>query len=104
MAIANVFSALSHGVRTFDSSIAGLGGCPYSPGATGNLATEDLVYAFQGSEYSVGKLNLNELVEIGWWISDKLGRDNASRAGRAIRNKLNRDAAEGEKAKEKAKL
>ena len=53
MAIANVFAALSAGVRTIDSSIGGLGGCPYSPGATGNVATEDVVYALKSSPYSI---------------------------------------------------
>ncbi|THG92910.1 hypothetical protein EW145_g8539 [Phellinidium pouzarii] len=82
MGVANVFAALSCGVRTFDSSIAGLGGCPYSPGATGNVATEDVVHALQGSGYATAG-NLTALVETGFWISEQLGRVNESRAGRA---------------------
>ena len=49
--VANVLAALDHGVRTIDASVGGLGGCPYSPGATGNVATEDVLYALQGSPY-----------------------------------------------------
>ncbi|KAK0221027.1 hypothetical protein EDD85DRAFT_862920 [Armillaria nabsnona] len=99
-AIANVFTALSHGIRTIDSSVGGLGGCPYSPGATGNVATEDVLYALQTSPYSVaGNPDLDEIVNIGWWISQKLGRESVSRAGRAIRSKRDRGAE-----KEKAKL
>lgn len=67
-----------------------MGGCPYSPGATGNLATEDLIYALQGSQYSVlgsasGTVDLENLTEIGWWICEQLGRESGSRAGRAIK-------------------
>ncbi|KAF7342170.1 hypothetical protein MVEN_01804800 [Mycena venus] len=71
---------------------AGLGGCPYSPGATGNVATEDVLYALQGSQYHVagtahgnGTIDLDKMVDIGWWISEQLGRESTSRAGRAIR-------------------
>ncbi|KAF9492700.1 aldolase [Pleurotus eryngii] len=108
-AIANVIAALSQGIRTIDSSVGGLGGCPYSPGATGNVATEDVLYALQGSQYHVvgshgssGGVNLDEVVEIGWWISEKLGRESISRAGRAIRAKKLRETAIA--AKREAKL
>ncbi|KAF8902626.1 aldolase [Gymnopilus junonius] len=90
-AIANVLTALEHGVRTIDSSVGGLGGCPYSPGATGNVATEDVLYALQTSPYQVvgsyqGKtIDLETISEIGWWISEALGRETASRVGRALR-------------------
>ena len=83
-AVANIFAALSAGIRTFDSSIAGLGGCPYSPGSTGNVATEDVLHALQDSGYEVAG-DLSSLVETGFWISEQLGRENASRAGRAHR-------------------
>ncbi|KAJ7056698.1 hypothetical protein C8F01DRAFT_992836 [Mycena amicta] len=93
-AIANIFAALSHGVRTFDASIAGLGGCPYSPGATGNVSTEDVLYALRDSPYRVkgtqqdGGIDLAQLVDVGWWISERLGRQVASRAGRAMRARM----------------
>jgi len=88
-------SALQHGLRTIDASVGGLGGCPYSPGATGNVATEDVLYALQDSGYRVAgssgrTIDLEKVVEIGWWISDKLGRENASRVGRAIRARRSR--------------
>jgi len=89
MGVANVLAALAHGVRTVDSSVGGLGGCPYSPGATGNVATEDVLYALQGSQYRVlgwddQDVDVDKLSQIGAWISEKLGRDHASKAGKAI--------------------
>ena len=94
-ALANIFSALSAGIRTFDSSIAGLGGCPYSPGATGNVATEDVVYALQDSGYEInGNPDLQKLVDVGFWISEKLGRENASRAGKALLARRLREKSE----------
>jgi len=96
--IANVLTALQHGIRTIDASVAGLGGCPYSPGATGNVATEDVLYALQGSQYRVsgsaeggGTVDLKKMVDIGWWISEKLGRESVSRAGRAIHSSQKRE-------------
>ncbi|KAJ7628799.1 hypothetical protein FB45DRAFT_834776 [Roridomyces roridus] len=96
-AVANVLTALSHGVRTIDTSVGGLGGCPYSPGATGNVATEDVLYALQNSEYKVagnvnGTIDLQKMVDIGWWISEQLGRESVSRAGRAMRARRLREA------------
>lgn len=90
MGVANVLRALSHGIRTIDASVGGLGGCPYSPGSTGNVATEDVLYALKDSPYQVvgsrgGTVDLKEMVEIGWWISEALGRVSVSRAGRAVR-------------------
>ncbi|KAJ2964034.1 hypothetical protein NQZ79_g900 [Umbelopsis isabellina] len=82
-ALANILCSLDYGIRTFDSSIAGLGGCPYAPGAKGNVATEDVVYMLHGSGYDTG-INLEELIHIGDWISQKLGRPTGSRAGSAL--------------------
>ncbi|KAF8056926.1 hypothetical protein FPV67DRAFT_1430967 [Lyophyllum atratum] len=95
-AVANVFAALGQGIRTIDSSVGGLGGCPYSPGATGNVATEDVLYALKDSQYHIagsnnGTINLDEMVKIGWWISEKLGRESVSRAGRALRASKQRE-------------
>ena len=82
-AVANVLACLEVGVNRFDSSIAGLGGCPYAKGATGNVATEDVVYLLHGLGIDTG-LDLDRLVEAGQWISAQLGRKNASRAGSAL--------------------
>ncbi|WP_329603602.1 hydroxymethylglutaryl-CoA lyase [Pseudomonas putida] len=83
MAIANVHAALAQGVRTFDSSVAGLGGCPYSPGASGNVATEDLLYLLHGLGYSTG-VDLEAVAQVGVRISAQLGTANRSRAGLAL--------------------
>jgi hydroxymethylglutaryl-CoA lyase len=82
-AVANVWEAYKCGLRVFDSSVAGLGGCPFAPGAKGNVATEDLVYMFHNAGISTG-VDLPKLVEIGVWISDQLKRPNGSRAGAAL--------------------
>ncbi|KAF9515050.1 hypothetical protein BS47DRAFT_1361306 [Hydnum rufescens UP504] len=86
MGIANVLTAIEAGIRTVDSSVAGLGGCPFSPGATGNVATEDVVHALHGIGYSTD-VDLPALVAVGEWISAHLGRANESRAGRAWASK-----------------
>ncbi|WP_373567539.1 hydroxymethylglutaryl-CoA lyase [Limnobacter sp.] len=91
-ALANILAALQLGVSTFHSSIAGLGGCPYAKGATGNVATEDVVYLLQGMGIETG-LNLNKLVQTGAWISGSIGKPYISRAGRAVWNKLNAEAS-----------
>jgi len=78
MAVANCYAAYEFGVRTFDASVAGLGGCPYAPGASGNVATEDLVYLFEGLGASTG-VDLDALVECGSWICAQLGRPSSSR-------------------------
>lgn len=83
MAVVNARVALDFGIRTFDSSVAGLGGCPYAVGATGNVATEDLVYFLEGCGLRTG-VDLDALVAVGQWISHALGRRNASRVGRAL--------------------
>jgi len=79
-ALANILSCLEAGVAVIDSSVAGLGGCPYARGATGNVATEDLVYMLHGMDIDTG-IDLVELVEAGRFISHELGRPPASRLG-----------------------
>ena len=83
-ALANVFAALQLGIATVDSSVAGLGGCPYAPGATGNVATEDVLYMLNGLGIQTG-VDLTALAETGRWISDLLGRPPVSRANTALR-------------------
>ncbi|QDX95193.1 hydroxymethylglutaryl-CoA lyase [Brevibacillus laterosporus] len=72
--LANVVAALQHGISTFDSSIGGLGGCPYAPGAAGNISTEDVVYLLHGMGYDTG-IDLDKLVEAGQFIQKILGRE-----------------------------
>lgn len=86
MAVANVHSALEAGVRVFDSSVAGLGGCPYSPGATGNVATEDLVYLLDGLGMEHG-VDLDRLMAAGAFINARLGRETGSRVAQALQAK-----------------
>jgi hydroxymethylglutaryl-CoA lyase len=81
-ALVNSVVALEHGIRTFDAAVGGLGGCPFSPGATGNVATEDLVHCFHSLGANTG-VDLEKLAEVGEWISQELGRANDSRAGKA---------------------
>jgi len=83
-ALANVLSCLEAGVRVADAAIAGLGGCPYAAGASGNLASEDLVYLLQGLGLECG-IDLPSLVQTGRWISAELGRENGSKVGRALK-------------------
>lgn len=82
MALVNSVVALEHGIRTFDAAVGGLGGCPYSPGATGNVATEDLVHLFHSLGMKTG-VDMEKLSEIGEWISQELGKSNESSAGKA---------------------
>ena len=82
-AIANVYAAMEAGVATFDSSVAGLGGCPYAKGATGNVATEDLLYLLEGLGIETG-VDMTRLRIAGRYISDFLGRQPASRVARAL--------------------
>ncbi|KZE33934.1 hydroxymethylglutaryl-CoA lyase [Crenobacter luteus] len=83
MASANVYAAWRAGVMTFDCSVAGLGGCPYARGATGNVASEDLVWLFKGLGVETG-VDLARLVEVAHWISQRLGRAPASRVAHAL--------------------
>lgn len=82
-AIGNILAALEAGVRIFHSSVAGLGGCPYAKGATGNVATEDVLYLLRGQGLETG-VDLDAVVDIGQWIADQLGVKAASRAGNAL--------------------
>ena len=91
-ALANILAALQAGLSTFDCSVAGLGGCPYAPGATGNVATEDVLYMLHGMGIATG-VDLDQVVEAGRFIGDALGRPGASRAGRALAARRQREAA-----------
>ncbi|KAI8921164.1 hydroxymethylglutaryl-CoA lyase mitochondrial precursor [Powellomyces hirtus] len=82
-AVANILMAVQHGVRVVDSSVAGLGGCPYARGATGNVATEDVLYLLKGLGMETG-VSLPEVIAVGNWISEKLNRANASRVANAM--------------------
>ncbi len=81
-ALSNVLIGLQHGITTYDSSISGLGGCPYAKGASGNLATEDLVYMLTDMDIETG-IELGKLVSVGQKISHKLSRQNQSKLGQA---------------------
>lgn len=91
-ALANILACLELGVRRLDSSTAGLGGCPYAPGATGNVATEDVVYMLHGMGIGTG-IDFETLIDTALFISDFLGRPPASRVGRALQAKRQRAAA-----------
>jgi hydroxymethylglutaryl-CoA lyase len=82
-ALANIYASLEVGVAIFHSSVSGLGGCPYAKGATGNVATEDVVYMMNGLGIATG-IDLDQVVEAGAFISQQLGRKGASRAGNAL--------------------
>jgi hydroxymethylglutaryl-CoA lyase len=81
--VANVFASYIFGLRAFDASVGGLGGCPYAKGATGNVATEDVVYLLHGVGADTG-IDLDALVDCAAWISQQLGRPTASRVARAL--------------------
>ncbi|MDX1512526.1 MAG: hydroxymethylglutaryl-CoA lyase [Gammaproteobacteria bacterium] len=82
-ALANILAAMQRGVAVFDSAVAGLGGCPYAKGATGNVATEDVVYMLNGMDIDTG-VDLDAVVDTGKFISDVLGRPPVSRVARAM--------------------
>jgi len=88
-ALINTMVSLDHGIRTFDSAVGGLGGCPYSPGATGNVATEDLVYCLHSLGADTG-IDLEEVSRIGSWITTEIGKPHESSAGKATLAKLRR--------------
>lgn len=85
-ALANILACLDSGIRTVDSSVAGLGGCPYAKGASGNVASEDVVYMLHGLGLDTG-IDLDALARTGDWISRQLERPNNSKAGLAITHK-----------------
>jgi len=81
-ALVNIYASLQAGVATFDASVAGLGGCPYAAGASGNVATEDVVYMLDGLGVETG-IHLDALVETSAWICERLGRSNGSKVSLA---------------------
>lgn len=85
-ALANTLASLEMGVWQYDTSVAGLGGCPYAKGATGNVATEDVVYMLHGMGIDTG-IDLDALIDAGAYISDFLGRPSNSRAAKALLTK-----------------
>ncbi len=91
-ALVNIYAALEVGVEIFHSSVAGLGGCPYAKGATGNVATEDVLYLLHGLGIHTG-VDLDAVVDAGQFISQHLGRKAASRAGNAIAARRATEAA-----------
>ncbi len=85
-ALTNIYAALEMGVAIFHSSVAGLGGCPYAKGATGNVATEDVLYLLHGLGIETG-IHLGDVVKIGEFISTAIGKPNQSRVGKALLNR-----------------
>jgi len=85
-ALANIYASLELGVRTFDASVAGLGGCPYAAGASGNVATEDGVYMLDGMDVRTG-VDLDQLVAIGRWICGVLGKEPSSKVNKAYKKR-----------------
>ncbi|HEY8351650.1 MAG TPA: hydroxymethylglutaryl-CoA lyase [Sphingomonadales bacterium] len=84
-ALVNIHEALRHGIAIVDSSVAGLGGCPYAKGASGNVATEDVLYLLQGLGIETG-VDLSAVVRAAWYIADMIGRPPASRVAHALKD------------------
>ncbi len=82
-AVANIYASMQEGIEIFHASVAGLGGCPYAKGATGNVATEDVIFLMNGLGIETG-VDLDQLVDIGEFISKAIGKPSASRVGRAL--------------------
>ncbi|MBE96640.1 hydroxymethylglutaryl-CoA lyase [Marinobacter sp.] len=82
-ALANLYAVLEEGISVIDASVAGLGGCPYAKGASGNVATEDVLYLLNGLGIKTG-VDLDKLVATGEWISEQLKRHNGSKVGQAL--------------------
>ena len=97
-ALVNTAVALEHGIRIFDSSVGGLGGCPYSPGATGNVATENVVYFMESLGMDTG-VDLDRVADIGDWITKELGKGNDSAVGKAVLGARTRERPEDVDAK-----
>ncbi|OAA55772.1 hydroxymethylglutaryl-lyase [Niveomyces insectorum RCEF 264] len=93
-ALVNTAVGLEHGIRTFDSAVGGLGGCPYSPGATGNVATENLVYFLESLGMDTG-VDLDAVADIGAWVTSALGKAHDSSVGKAVLGARTRVAAKG---------
>lgn len=91
-ALANILAVMELGVATFDSSAAGLGGCPYAKGATGNVASEDVLYMLEGLDIDTG-VDMNRLLDAAQFICNHLGRPTVSRAGRALAARRDKAAA-----------
>ncbi len=91
-ALANILAVMEQGVAVFDSSVAGLGGCPYAKGATGNVATEDVLYMLNGLEIQTG-IDMDKLLDAAEFICARLGRPTVSRAGKALSVKRDKAAA-----------
>jgi len=87
-ALTNIYTALQMGIKVVDSAIAGLGGCPYAKGASGNVATEDVVYLLNGLGITTN-IDFEKLLDAGWYISDKLGKAPVSKVSNAYRAKQN---------------
>ncbi|WP_241242180.1 hydroxymethylglutaryl-CoA lyase [Thalassotalea sp. G2M2-11] len=87
-ALTNIYTALQNGIAIIDSAVAGLGGCPYAKGASGNVATEDVVYLLNGLSIETG-IDLNKLLAAGWYISDILGKAPISKVSNAYRAQNN---------------
>ena len=81
-ALANILACLEEGVRVVDSAVSGTGGCPYAKGASGNVATEDVVYMLEGMGMKTG-IQLDQLIDTGRWLSQLLGRETGSKVNRA---------------------
>ena len=81
-ALINIYAALQKGIYIIDSAVAGLGGCPYAKGATGNVATEDVLYALDGLGIKTG-VDIAKIVSVAHWVSDKLGKSSQSKVARA---------------------
>jgi hydroxymethylglutaryl-CoA lyase len=82
-ALTNIYVALQYGIHIIDSSVAGLGGCPYAKGASGNVATEDVLYMLNGLGIQTD-VDLNKLIQAGKYITDYLGQDMRSKVGLAM--------------------